>query len=203
MTFSKRQLITLSAATAVAIALSIALADLSLAAFFHRIGDSGLVQVASATTDAGKAVWFLVVSAVLFVLCLAVLHRRREAMMAAFVFVSVAVSGIATDILKVFFGRPRPKLLFEESLTQFHWFKLGHDWNSFPSGHSTTVASVTAALCLLAPRWSPIFIPLGVALIATRVITTAHYLSDTLFATYVGVISTFWVYQRFQRRHLL
>jgi membrane-associated phospholipid phosphatase len=202
VTVSRNGILLLSVIMVVAVALSMAFADLPVAAFFHGIGGSSLVQVAAAITDAGKAVWFLVASGILFLLFFAGLHRRREAMMVAFVFVSVAVSGIAADILKVLFGRPRPKLLFQDNLTHFHWLKFGHDWNSFPSGHSTTAAAVTAALCLLAPRWSAVFVPVGGFLIATRVITTAHYLSDTVFATYIGVTSTVWLYQRFQHRGL-
>lgn len=186
-----------------AIGLSMAFADLPVARFFHGIGDGWLARLAAATTDGGLAVWYLVGAAALFLLFRYVLHRGREAMMAAFVFASVAASGIATDVLKVAFGRARPKLLFREEIYGFHGFKFGHDWNSFPSGHSTTVAAVMLALCLIAPRWRYAVIPFGVALIATRVITTAHYLSDTLFATYVGVTITFWVYQHFLRRSLL
>ncbi len=199
MTFSNRHFLMLSAATAIAVALSMTFADLPVAAFFHSIGGGSLVRLAAAITDAGKAVWYLVASGVLFLLFFVVLRRRREAMMAGFIFATVAASGIGADILKVLFGRTRPKLLFSDNLYEFHWLKFGHDWNSFPSGHSTTVAAVTAALCLLAPRWSGLVIPVGLALIATRVITTAHYLSDTLLATYVGVVSSIWLYQRFQQ----
>lgn len=192
-----------SGAMAAAIGLSMAFADLPVATFFHAIGDTGLVQFAATTTDGGLAVWYLVGAAALFLLFRFVLHRHREAMMAAFIFASVAASGIVTDVLKVAFGRARPKLLFRDDIIQFHGFKFGANWNSFPSGHSTTVAAMTLALCLLAPRWRMAVIPLGVALIATRVITTAHYLSDTLFGSYVGVTITVWVYHHFRRRGLV
>ncbi|HLN23494.1 MAG TPA: phosphatase PAP2 family protein [Patescibacteria group bacterium] len=202
MSLPKRQLALFSVAMAAAIGLSMALADLPVAMFFHDIRDNLLVQIAAATTDAGLAVWYLVGAAILFLLFHFVLHHRQIAKMSAFVFASVAASGIVADVLKVVFGRTRPKLLFRDELFQFHWFKFGADWNSFPSGHSTSVATVTVALCLVLPGWTPIFLPLGVVLIATRVITTAHYLSDTLFATYVGVTITFWVYHQFRRRGL-
>ncbi|MDA8232657.1 MAG: hypothetical protein M0006_15090 [Magnetospirillum sp.] len=46
------------------------------------------------------------------------------------------------------------------------------------------------------------FTVFGIALVATRVVTTAHYLSDALFGTYIGVISSFLVYHQFCRRGL-
>jgi len=192
-----------SIAMAAAIGMSMAFADLSVARFFHGIGNGWMMWLAAATTDGGLAIWYLVGAAALFLLFRFVLYRRREAMMAAFVFASVAASGIITDVLKVAFGRARPKLLFRDEIYGFHGFKFGAVWNSFPSGHSTTVAAMTLALCLLAPRWRLLIIPVGTALIATRIITTAHYLSDALFGTYVGVSTTVWVLHYFQRRGLL
>ncbi len=203
MTASNKSFAVFSAVMAAAIGLSIVLVDLPVAVFFHGIGDSLLVQIAGTTTDGGLAVWYLVGAAVLFLLFRFVLRRRQDAMMAAFVFAAVALSGIVADILKFVFGRPRPKLLFRDDIFQFHWFKFGHDWNSFPSGHSTTVATVALALCLIAPRWKFVVIPFGAALIATRVITTAHFVSDTLFSTYLGLTITFWVHHHFRRRGLL
>lgn len=203
MTASKVHFIRFTLAMAAAIGLSLAFADLPLARFFHEIGDSVVVQFAAATTDGGLGVWYLSGSALLFALFRYGLKRHREAMMAAFVFASVAASGITAVILKVTFGRARPKLLFRDDVYGFHGFKFGAVWNSFPSGHSTTVVTVTLALCLLAPRWRLLFIPTGVALVATRVITTAHYLSDTLFSTYIGVAVTLLVHHYFRRRGLL
>ncbi|TAN55784.1 MAG: phosphatase PAP2 family protein [Magnetospirillum sp.] len=203
MTASKAHFIRFTIAMAAAISLSLTFADLPVARYFHSIGDGWLARLAAATTDGGLAVWYLVGAAALFLLFRFVLQRRREAMMAAFVFAAVAASGIITDVLKVAFGRARPKLLFRDDIYGFHGFKFGAVWNSFPSGHSTTVAAMTVALCLLAPRWRLAIIPLGTALVATRVITTAHYLSDALFGTYVGTTTAFWVYHHFRRRGLL
>lgn len=198
-----RQLILFSSVMAVAIGLSMGFLDLPLAIFFHGIGDTSLARIASFTTDGGLAVWYLVGAAIFFLLSRFVLHNRQVAMMAAFMFASVAASGVVTDILKVLFGRTRPKLLFSDHLFQFHWLKFGAKWNSFPSGHSTSVAAAMVALCLLAPRWRFLVIPLGLALIATRVITTSHYLSDTLFGIYVGATITVWIYRSFQQRGLI
>lgn len=203
MTWPRLLLAVFTGIMAAAIGLSMAFADLLLARFFHGIGDGWLGQMAAATTDGGLAVWYLVGAAALFLLFRYGLKQHREAMMAAFVFAAVAASGIITDVLKVLFGRARPKLLFRDDIYGFHGFKFGAVWNSFPSGHSTTVAAMTVALCLLAPRWRLAIIPLGTALVATRVITTAHYLSDALFGTYVGVAVTLLVHHHFRRRDLL
>lgn len=197
---SRTSLVLLSFATALAIVASIAWIDLPVAGYFHATSDSPLVEISTRITNAGLAVWYLVGGAVLFLLCFFRPNGRPLAMQAAFIVVAVAASGIAADILKVIVGRTRPRLLFENGLFEFHGFKFGSSWNSFPSGHSTTIATMAVALCLLVPRWRLIVVPLGIALVATRFIVTAHFVSDTLAGSYLGLTSTLWVYSRFVKR---
>src|SRR4029077_18525753 len=59
---------------------------------------------------------------------------RAAAAVPAFLFAAVAASGLAVDLLKVIFGRTRPKLLFAAGNYDFSWLGLAADHWSFPSG---------------------------------------------------------------------
>jgi membrane-associated phospholipid phosphatase len=176
--------------------------DLPLAQAIKSLEGTLLFLVAAATTDIGKAPFYLVVSALAFLLCRYWLRNRLRASQAAFVFVAVAVSGIAADIVKVVVARTRPKLYFRDGNYGFEMFKFGHDFNSFPSGHATTVGALTAAFIVLFPRYRLPIAAAGVAAAATRVIIDAHYLSDVLFGFGLGVVTVTILQFAFERRDI-
>jgi membrane-associated phospholipid phosphatase len=61
------------------------------------------------------------------------------------------------------------------------------DLMSFPSGHAATAAGLATALCWKYPHGIPVFVSLAVAAAAQRVVSSAHYPSDTAFGAAVGV----------------
>ena len=151
-----------------------------------------LFDAARKVTDAGKSDPYLLAGAVLFLVWRFILPHPVLAQRALFVFVAVAASGLATDLLKIVFGRARPKLLLADGEEGFAFFRFGHDRASFPSGHATTAAALALALALVAPRWRwPAFL-FGAGIAATRVVIHAHYLSDALFGAAVGTL-TVWL----------
>src|SRR4051794_6379214 len=115
---------------------------------------------------------------------------RQAAMIPAFLFASVAASGIAVDLLKVVFGRTRPKLLFADGAFDFSWLGLAADYWSFPSGHTAAVAALMTALWCLWPRHLLFYIALASVVAASRVVTGAHYLSDVVAGGFVAVLVT-------------
>ena len=116
-------------------------------------------------------------------------RMRAAARIPALLFLAVAVSGILVDLLKVIVGRPRPKLLFSTGNYEFGWIGLSADHWSFPSGHAATAAALATALWCLWPQ-PVLFFVIGAALVAmSRVVTGAHYLSDVVMGTFVGVLT--------------
>jgi len=124
-----------------------------------------------------------------------VLRRCAEPMRAAtrvpvLVFAGVAVSGITVDLLKVIFGRPRPKLLFGGHTYDFSWLGTHADYWSFPSGHAATAAAVVTALWCLWPRPLPFYVIAAALVAASRVVTGAHYPGDVVMGAFLGVVLT-------------
>ena len=176
--------------------------DRPLAQYFKAQSDTAVFIVASFLTDFGKAQWFLIPALALFLAFRFVGRRPRWASHALFVFISVAASGLLADVLKVIFGRARPKLLFSNDVYQFFSFRLGADYYSFPSGHAVCAAAAGIALAVILPRYRVIWALLALLLISTRVITTAHYLSDAVAATVLAFITVFAVKAAFVRHGL-
>jgi lipid A 4'-phosphatase len=118
--------------------------------------------------------------------------RRLRAWSAvpAFLFASVAASGIAADILKVVFGRARPKLLFNSDLYGFAWLGWHADYWSFPSGHAATIVSVLTGLWYLWPSHILFYIVLGTLVAMSRVVIGAHFLSDAVAGAWLAMLTT-------------
>ncbi|MGH7035086.1 MAG: phosphatase PAP2 family protein [Stellaceae bacterium] len=137
-------------------------------------------------TRLGEGGLYLVPLALIFA---AALWRRRTglAWRSGFVFAAIALSGLVVDIVKPVFGRARPKLLFEQNLFGFTWAGPHADRWSFPSGHSATMAALAIALYAIYPRGWPAYAALALAVMTSRVVIEAHYLSDVIAGAYVGL----------------
>jgi undecaprenyl-diphosphatase len=140
-------------------------------------------------TVLGLSGWILSASAFIFLAGYAAIRvesdpkwkRRADTIksMAAYVFVSVALSGLIANLLKRSLGRARPEHFTDGGIVHFAPFS-GSSFESFPSGHATTFGALAVCLCLLAPRFRFGFLIAGCWLAMTRVIIGAHYPSDVI-----------------------
>lgn len=124
---------------------------------------------------------------------------KAWAMLPLFVFTSVAVTGIAVKIMKVVLGRMRPLYYYRYDDYGFSWFGFDASLQSFPSGHAVTLATLTAALFLIMPRFRTAIMAFGTITILARALETAHYLSDVIVGAYIGVVMTAWMNRVFRR----
>ena len=150
-------------------------------------------------TDFGKSDWLLVPTLIGWAGGWAALHlpltyswrwgMRGVMSVSAYVFSTIAVTGIAVVILKRIFGRARPMYLEELGVLHLKPFEV-IDWSfhSFPSGHATTAVAFALALRTLTNRrfhgW---IIAFGVGVALSRIVVGDHYLSDVVAGAFVGL----------------
>ncbi|MDP3560384.1 MAG: phosphatase PAP2 family protein [Legionellaceae bacterium] len=108
-----------------------------------------------------------------------------------FLSLCVVISGLICVLLKVMFGRARPKLWFNSHEYGFYLFKIKGAYWSFPSGHTTMIFSLACGLSLLFPRYKILFIILAIFISFSRVLLIQHYLSDILIASYFALLEVF------------
>ncbi len=126
---------------------------------------------------------------------------------AMFLFDVVAVSGIASQVLKHVFGRARPKLHLQlpdmVGLYHFDVLSIYASYASFPSGHAVTAFAMATAIAFLTPRLgAPLFL-LAVLVGLSRVVILAHYASDVVAGAALGVGSAFIVRRAFAARGIV
>jgi lipid A 4'-phosphatase len=199
---------TAAAATTLLILISIAALDRPLALFLYA-RDADLRPLFNAISRLGAAWGWLTLFAVAFVALhwggaaprLRAIAPRMRVLSAVpgFLFASIAVSGLAADILKIGFGRARPKLLFHSDLYGFTWLSLRPDHWSFPSGHTATIVALMSALWCLWPRHLLFYILVAAIVAGSRVVGGAHYPSDVIAGALVAVLSTRYVALLFAR----
>lgn len=103
---------------------------------------------------------------------------------------SLALGSLILHILKRFVGRRRPRDEIEMHLYEFKFWTFKADYNSLPSGHALTIFCVAAIAACLAPNFAIVWFAIAVFLSATRVLLTAHFVSDVLIGAGMGLIST-------------
>lgn len=169
--------------------------------------------VFSWVTDLGKSNWILWSTGLFCLACLALVNaqvlavrvRMAGAMIwtyAAFVFYSVALSGLLVVILKWSIGRARPKLYEVAGPVEFSLFAFNSTYTSFPSGHSTTVAAFALALALIFPAWRWLIAAVAFWAAFSRVMVGAHYPSDVAAGLVLGAATTLYCARWMAKRRI-
>lgn len=125
---------------------------------------------------------------------------RRWAVTPGFLFLSIAVSGLISNAIKVSLGRYRPRYLFEDGTYGFNPFSRNWGMNSFPSGHSQAIFAAMVALLVIFPRYNIMWLSIAVLVALSRVVTTVHYLSDTVAGSWLAICVTFGIARLFRSR---
>lgn len=203
----------------IAILLCIVFYDRKVAMAAHKLGPR-TVAIAGSVTNFGQSQGYLIGSAVLFAALILAAWRirntalaerlRRNAWRAAFIFITVTVSGLGVDLLKVIFGRARPKILFETGFYGFfHGRIYGYPWHgsradfwSFPSGHAATASALAMSFTLIWPRWWPAWWLAAVLVMASRIGVGAHYPSDLIGGFYIAALTVWGASSWFEKKGL-
>ncbi|UWU34384.1 MULTISPECIES: lipid A 1-phosphatase LpxE [Rhizobium] len=167
---------------------------LSMLLFDAPIGASeppeSVKQLGELLTGFGDSAWLIITSILLFFQgragykLLKTARARAQALyvswIGAYLFTTVVFSGLLANLLKRAIGRARPDHFHDYGMFSFTPFSGHSAFESFPSGHSTTVGAFFAAFALLFPRYRVAFIACAIWLGMTRVMVGAHYPSDVI-----------------------
>lgn len=167
-------------------------------------------QFFASITDFGQADWILWPAAVLFI-ATAILARfvrwrlmatvlRQFAVLYGFIFVGVGAPSLATAILKRIIGRARPEHLMHLGPFSFRPNILEWDFQSFPSGHTTTIFALAVVVAFLSPRLSWLALIFAVAVGVSRISVQAHYPTDAIAGAYMGTLGAYLIRFWFARR---
>jgi len=175
--------------------LSYRYADLPVAIYFQHSKGDAFYEFFHFITKFGQIEYFLVPAALFYLYYKKTdFHRASQA---AFVFLSLAVSGIIVLIIKMLGGRFRPERYFETESFGFDFFHISNSLTSFPSGHSATALGAAAAFALLIPRYRILFFLFGVAIMISRVVIVRHYPSDIMIGGLIGALTSYLLYERY------
>ncbi len=193
---------------AVLVAVAIVWLDRPVAIWFKAHGDETM-NLFRRLSLPGDSVWYLagggIGAPLVYFLSRRYLGPARDRLLKlasrfAFIFLAVAATGLAVDLLKILIGRARPKHLFQDGLMAMAPGSLASSWWSFPSGHSTTVGAVAMTLTLIFPRLAWAWILLALTVAFGRIGATAHFISDTIAGLWLGAIGALVVSWALARR---
>jgi membrane-associated phospholipid phosphatase len=114
------------------------------------------------------------------------LHGRLILRVAVVIFVILLGAGIFVQILKHMIGRPRPDLMAEIGAFALAPFRPGTPFNSFPSGHSTTMGALAVLMGFLVPRGRWGWVGVAVVVGLSRITALKHYASDVFAGLTLG-----------------
>ncbi len=170
--------------------------DRSVALWFKAQGDASM-DVFRTLSLPGDSVWYLVGGGIgaplAFLLARRAVGPARDSLLLltsrlAFLFLAVASTGLAADLVKILVGRARPRHLFSDELMALAPGALTSSWWSFPSGHATTIGAVAVVLALLLPRLAWVWAALALVVAVGRIGATAHFVSDVIAGLWLGAI---------------
>ena len=165
--------------------------DEDIARWAHH-APRGISEWAGRISDLGHGTPLVVIAVVLGLI--AALARKWALVSNALLLVfALAATGGVNVLLKMILGRARPTNQVNDDdvwtgagLDGFYFFEVGYKLMAFPSGHSAAAGAVAAVGLMLRPRCWPLWLAFAALIPATRVLTNAHYVSDTIAGVWVG-----------------
>ena len=177
--------------------------DIPLTYCFRGL-DQTIVDLFEIITQAGDSLWYFIILIPLYLLMRFLWENEKWSARTLFLLLAVTLSGLFNILIKWFAGRNRPINLFESDLFGFDYFSIFylHESTSFPSGHTVTAFVLATALGFMFPRFRWIAFLAAALVGVSRVVITAHYLSDVIAGAAVGVVCCLGLKYVFDRYHI-
>ena len=118
--------------------------------------------------------------------------RRSKKWMRIFaaMILACALAGAAARVIKISTGRARPDVQTESG---WNGPRFSFRYNSFPSGHTVASTAFFAALAFASWRIGLAFLWVPLLIAFSRMYVAAHYLSDVVCASLIGVLCAYFV----------
>jgi membrane-associated phospholipid phosphatase len=170
--------------------------DRRAAHFFHDRIHVRLHRRIAKTTDWAKGAYWLALSVTVFVVSQAgiwfwgatPLFRLWADSSLAYL-ASLAIGSAILHSMKTLLGRRRPKDELELKLFGFRPLHFDLQYDSFPSGHALTIFCVAVIASAVMPLLAPLWFITALYLALTRTFLNAHFLSDVLIGSAIGLLS--------------
>jgi len=133
----------------------------------------------------GDGIFFLIMCALLFGL-----NKKKESLLSLLTFL---LSGLFSQILKNYFHRLRPVNFFESySYSKFIDGFTNAVYNSFPSGHTTSIFAIITLWVFFIEQKRYHFLLLLIALLVgySRIYLGQHFLEDVILGISIGVTTS-------------
>jgi membrane-associated phospholipid phosphatase len=133
----------------------------------------------------GDGIFFLIMCAFLFGL-----NKKKESLLSLLTFL---LSGLFSQILKNYFHRLRPVNFFESySYSKFIEGFTNAVYNSFPSGHTTSIFAIITLWIFFIEQKRYHFLLLLIALLVgySRIYLGQHFLEDVILGIIIGVTTS-------------
>lgn len=157
--------------------------DISLSAQFHTEGE-GVTKLAKRLSRIGRADGMSLALVVSLLISARIFRSAKAARVALCIVLSVLVSGIGVNVLRPAFGRARP---YTGDAGAFHGPSFTHQYNSFPSGHSSEAWTVATVVSFAYP---PAAIPVAAyagSIMWARVQLGQHFPVDVMGGAFWGI----------------
>ncbi len=122
-----------------------------------------------------------------------------------FAFYSMIWASVFVYLGKFLIGRSRPKLWIHDGTTTFYPFPpLSdiYDYASMPSGHTQVSFTCALILSILFPKYRYIYIGIAIIIGFSRMMITAHWLSDVVMGAVFGSVVPILIYHHFYKHKL-
>ncbi len=166
--------------------------DRDIAIYFNN-NNFNINEIVIFITRFGDSKYYLIASALMAIIFFK--KSKKLYRIGLYIFSSIAISGILTNIIKVAVARYRPPMFIESKLYGFKGFDFGFYVNSFPSGHATTAFAFFISLALLFPRIRVVLIFFATIVAFSRVWLGVHYLSDIIAGATLGGLTSYYLYR--------
>ena len=121
--------------------------------------------------------------------------------------VSLLAAETIKSQLKFVFGRTWPETwhqnnpsFIHDGIYGFNWLHGGEAYQSFPSGHMTSICALVSVLWIYYPHLKPVYLFVTLAVLVGLVGANYHFLSDTIAGAFVGASTGIMATTLFARR---